>query len=243
VHLWCRRRSTTSHGPPPPTWEHGGELHRKSGKFADARAQCPDRRAYAHAAALYSGKIPAFTSIGFATMAIGNLQASPVDGFTGPDPAERRAFNRLFYRNRRPTWLGHWVSQFFCWWARIGLPPRSWVALGVRDRHSGRMRTDAVVLPTVAGQRYVVSMFGSISDWVQNLEAADGDAVISHRRSVRVRLVLVRPNERAPILREYVRVASSGRKHFPVPVGAPLNDFAAIAAQYPVYRIEVAAAA
>jgi hypothetical protein len=176
-------------------------------------------------------------------MAIGNLQASPVDGFTGPDPAERSVFNCLFYRNRRPTWLGHWVSQFFCWWARIGLPPRSWVALGVRDRHSGRMRTDAVVLSTVAGQRYVVSMFGSISDWVQNLEAADGEAVISHRRSVRVRLVLVRPNERAPILREYLRVASSGRKHFPVPVGAPLNDFAAIAAQYPVYRIEVAAAA
>ena len=32
--------------------------------------------------------------------------------FTEPDPAERRAFNRLFYSNRRPTWLGHWVSQF-----------------------------------------------------------------------------------------------------------------------------------
>jgi hypothetical protein len=35
-----------------------------------------------------------------------------------------------------------------------------------------------------------------------------------------------------------VRVASSGRKHFPLPVSPPLADFAAIAAQYEVYRIE-----
>jgi hypothetical protein len=42
-----------------------------------------------------------------------------------------------------------------------------------------------------------------------------------------------------PSSREYVRVASSGRKHFPLGVGAPLADFAAIAAHYPVYRIDV----
>jgi hypothetical protein len=98
-----------------------------------------------------------------------------MDTFSEPDPAERRAFNRLSYRNRRPTWFGHWVSQFLCWWARLGMPPRSWVALEVRDRVSGRMRQDAVVIPTVAGQPYVVSMFGAISDWVHNLEAARSD--------------------------------------------------------------------
>jgi hypothetical protein len=158
--------------------------------------------------------------------------------FSEPDPAERSAFNRLFYRNRRPTSLGHWVSQFFCSWARIGLPPRSWFSLEVRDRVSGRMRADAVVVPTVAGKRYIVSMFGTISDWVHNIDAAHCDAVISHGGSQRVRLVLVPPAERALVLQEYVRIASSGRKHFPLPVGAPLADFAAIAAQYPVYRIE-----
>jgi hypothetical protein len=165
-----------------------------------------------------------------------------VDGFTERDPAERSALNRLFYRNRRPTWLGHWVSQFFCWWARVGLPPRPWVALQVRDRVSGRWRQDAVVIPTVAGERYVVSMFGKISDWVCNVEATNGDAAISHGGRQRVRLVPVPPEQRAPILSEYVRVASSGRKHFPLSVGAPLADFAAIASQYPVYRIERPAA-
>jgi hypothetical protein len=164
-----------------------------------------------------------------------------MDTFSEPDPAERSAFNRMFYRNRRPTWLGHWVSQFFCWWARIGLPPRSWFSLEVRDRISGRMRADAVVVPTVAGERYIVSMFGTISDWVHNIDAAHGDAVISHGGSQRVRLMLVPPTERAPVLREYVRVASSGRRHFPLAVGAPLANFAAIAEMYPVYRIEVPA--
>lgn len=145
---------------------------------------------------------------------------------------------RFFYRDRRPSRLGHWNSQFFCWWARFGLPPRFLVALEVRDRVSGHMRADAVVVSTVAGQQYIVSMFETISDWVHNVEASKGDAVISHGGSRRVRLVLIPPEERAPILREFVGIAASGRKHFPIPVGAPLADFAAIAAQYPVYRIE-----
>jgi hypothetical protein len=98
-----------------------------------------------------------------------------------------------------------------------------------------------VVIPTVAGERYVVSMFGTISDWVQNLEAASGDASIAHGSIVHVRLVPVPPEERAPILREYVRVASSGRKHFPLPPEAPLSEFAAIAGRFPVYRIELLA--
>jgi len=48
----------------------------------------------------------------------------------------------------------------------------------------------------------------------------------------------VPPAERGPILREYVRIATSGRHHFPVGVGAPLSEFQAIAERYPVYRIE-----
>src|SRR5690348_1529128 len=127
----------------------------------------------------------------------------------------------------------------FCWWARVGLPPQSWFAQEVRDRRSGRMRADAVIVPSVAGERYVVSMFGTISDWMHNIEAARGDAVTCHGSSLHVHLVLVPPEERAPILQEYVRVASSGRKHFPLLVGAPLADFAVIAPQYPVYRVEV----
>jgi len=37
-----------------------------------------------------------------------------------------------------------------------------------------------------------------------------------------------------------VQVATSGRHHLPVAVGAALSEFQAIAERYPVYRIEPA---
>ena len=81
-------------------------------------------------------------------------------------------------------------------------------------------------------------MIGPESDWVKNVDAARGEAVLRQGRRRRVHLVPVPPEQRAPILREYVRIAKSGRRHFPLSVGAPLADFEAIAAKYPVYRID-----
>ena len=157
-----------------------------------------------------------------------------------PDPAERRPLMRLFYRDWRPTRLGRWVNRLSCWWSGLGLPPRIMAALEVRGRASGRPRSTAVVIATVEGTRYLVSMLGMRSDWVQNVEAAQGDAVIRQGRRRRVHLLLVPPEQRAAVLREYVRIAPSGRQHFPLPVGAPLPDFEAIAERYPVYRIDPA---
>ena len=144
---------------------------------------------------------------------------------------------RLFYRNWRPTRLGRWVNRLMCWWSGLGLPPRFQAALEVQGRKSSRRRSNPVVITTVEGKRYLVSMLGPESDWVKNVEAAHGDAVIRQGRRRRVRLVAVPPEQRAPILREYVRIAPSGRQHFPFPVDAPLSDFEAIAWRYPVYRI------
>jgi len=95
-----------------------------------------------------------------------------------------------------------------------------------------------VVIPTVNGKHYLVSMLGADSDWVKNIEAAHGDAVIRQGRRYPVHLVVLPTEERTPIFREYVRIAISGRHHFPVSVGAPLADFEAIAERYPVYRID-----
>jgi hypothetical protein len=153
------------------------------------------------------------------------------------DPAERSALMRLFYRNWRPTRLGRWVNQTG-WWSGLGLPPRVQATLDVSGRASGLRRANPVVIVTVDGKRYLVSMLGTGSDWVKNVEAAKGDAVIRQGRRPRVRLVAVPREQRAPILREYVRIAPGGRLHFPLPVGAPLSDFNAIADRYPVYRIE-----
>jgi deazaflavin-dependent oxidoreductase (nitroreductase family) len=156
------------------------------------------------------------------------------------DPAEHIARMRLLYRNWHPTALGMWVNRFWCWWSGLGLPPKFQAALEVCGRKSGRERSNPVVIATVEGNHYLVSMLGPGSDWVKNVEAAHGDAVIRQGRRHRVHLSLVPREERAPILQEYVRTASSGRRHFPLPVSAPLADFEAIAECYPVYRINAA---
>ena len=145
---------------------------------------------------------------------------------------------RLFYRDWRPTRLGRWLNRVQTWWSGLGLPPKLMAALEVRGRASGRIRSTAVVLTSVAGKRYLVSMLGPQSDWVQNVEAAQGDAVIRQGCRRHVQLTLIPPKERAPILHDYVRVASSGRQHFPVAVDALLSEFDVIAERYPVYRVD-----
>jgi deazaflavin-dependent oxidoreductase (nitroreductase family) len=145
---------------------------------------------------------------------------------------------RLFYRGWRPTRFGRWVNSISGWLAGLGLPPSFQVAVEIPGRKSGRIRVTPLVMPTVEGKQYLVSMLGADSEWVKNAEAAGGNVVIHHGRRRRVHLVLVPPEQRAAVLREYVRIASSGRQHFPLPPAAPLADFAAIAGRYPVYRVD-----
>ena len=155
------------------------------------------------------------------------------------DPAERHPLLRFFYRDWRPTRAGRWVNRLTGWLINIGLSPDLLAVLEVRGRTSGAPRTTAVVIATVDGKQYLVSMLGPGSAWVKNVEAAQGEAVLRQgRRRRRVHLVNVPPAARAPVLREYVRIATSGRTHFPVAAGAPLADYQAIAGRYPVYRID-----
>jgi hypothetical protein len=95
-----------------------------------------------------------------------------------------------------------------------------------------------IVIADYEDDRYVVSMLGSNTNWVRNLEAAGGTAELRHGRREPVSLVAVAPERRAPILRRYLALAPGARPHFPVERHAPIEDFAAIAADYPVYRIE-----
>lgn len=154
------------------------------------------------------------------------------------DPAERRPLLRLFYRDWRPTRLGRCINRLAAWWSDLGLSPGEMAVLEVSGRTSGQRRSTPVVIATVDGRRYLVSMLGPGSEWVKNVEAAHGKAVLRQGTRFAVHLVGIPPAERAPILAEYVRVATSGRHHFPVAVGAPLSEFESISERYPVYRID-----
>ena len=93
---------------------------------------------------------------------------------------------RLLYQNKRPTRLGRWFNRINCWWSGLGLPPRFQAVLEIQVHKSGRIHANPVVIPTVNGKHYLVSMLDLQSDWVQNIEAAHGKAVIRQGRRSRV---------------------------------------------------------
>lgn len=159
---------------------------------------------------------------------------------THRDPAEDNWLYRFFYRDWRPTRLGRYLNRFWGWWSGLGLPPRRQATLETRGRVSGRTRATPVVIVSLDGARYLVAMLGPHTEWVRNAEAAQGQAVIRQGRRRPVRLLPVAVEQRAPVLREYVRAAPGGRRHFPVAPGAPLSAFEGIAGRYPVFRIDPA---
>ncbi len=80
-------------------------------------------------------------------------------------------------------------------------------------------------------------MLGENVDWVRNVRASEGGAVLRHGISEKVKLEDVPLPERAPILKAYVKQAPGGRPHFDLGVDAPLAEFAKLAARYPVFHI------
>ncbi len=153
------------------------------------------------------------------------------------DPAERTGL-RFFYRDWRPTRIGRIWNAVFAFASALGLTPSILVTLQVRSRRNGRL-CSTVLVPTLhEGQRYLVSMLGDASEWVQNVRAAGGKAFIKRGLSRPVVLTELKVEERAPILKSWCQVATSGRKHLPVPHDAPLSDFETIAGNYPVFRID-----
>ena len=80
-------------------------------------------------------------------------------------------------------------------------------------------------------------MLGQDTNWVHNVRAAGGRAVLRHGRREVVRLDEVEPGARPPILRRYLAISPGGRTHIPVDPQAPLEEFERIAERYPVFRI------
>jgi deazaflavin-dependent oxidoreductase (nitroreductase family) len=120
---------------------------------------------------------------------------------------------------------------------RLGLMPPRWVRLEVRGRRTGTITRFPLGMADVDGQWYVVSMLGECN-WVRNVRAAQGRATLRRFRAREVRLVELPVQERAPVLRQYVRKVPGGRPHIPVDRHEPVDAFEAVASNYPVFRVE-----
>jgi hypothetical protein len=94
------------------------------------------------------------------------------------DPAER-GYLRFFYRDWRPTRFGRLWSRVFAWVSGLGLTPRILLTLQVKDRSTGRLHEVILAVVRYRGQRYLVSMLGNGSEWVQNVRATGARPVSS----------------------------------------------------------------
>jgi deazaflavin-dependent oxidoreductase (nitroreductase family) len=111
------------------------------------------------------------------------------------------------------------------------------VTLETKGRRSGKTRRVPMVVAELGGNRYLVSMLGEKSDWLLNVRASNGEAVLSHGIVEKVRLEEVAIAERAPILKVYLKRAPGARPHLDMGVDARLEEFARVAPRYPVLRI------
>jgi F420H(2)-dependent quinone reductase len=116
------------------------------------------------------------------------------------------------------------------------------VAAALRDaggagRRTGRLLSFPLVRADYGGERYLVSMLGEHSNWLRNVRAAGGRAVLRHGRREAVRLEEVDPDARAPIVRRYLSLAPGPRAFIPVDRDAPLEEFEKVAPQVPVFRV------
>ncbi|HSB11778.1 MAG TPA: nitroreductase/quinone reductase family protein [Blastocatellia bacterium] len=121
--------------------------------------------------------------------------------------------------------------------ASSGLTSNFMETLEVTGRKSGRTFSLPVVVTLVDGERYLVSMLGDNVQWVQNVRAAGGRAVLRSGDREEIRLEEVAIGQRAPILKAYLQRAPGARPHVPVNKDAALAEFEKIAAAFPVFRV------
>ncbi|GAA1737515.1 hypothetical protein GCM10009681_05210 [Luedemannella helvata] len=147
---------------------------------------------------------------------------------------------RWMYRRGRPNALARALNRVSAVHFASGiLVPRRGVTLEVPGRRSRQPISFPLVLVALDGERYLVAMLGERTNWVANVRANDGRAVLRHGIAEPVRLVEVDVEARAPILRRFLELAPGARPHIPIDRHAPVADFAAVAAQFPVFRVTV----
>jgi hypothetical protein len=144
---------------------------------------------------------------------------------------------RWLYRGGRPNRFARLQNRSTAIAFAAGIVPKRAATLEIRGRRSGRVISFPVAIADLEGERYLVSMLGKNANWVRNLRAADGQAVLRHGRRETVHLDEVDSSVRAPILRRYLQVAPGARPHIPVDRRASLAEFGRIAPDYPVFRV------
>lgn len=146
-------------------------------------------------------------------------------------------YSRWMYRSGHPNWLARPQNRLSSIVFGAGLLPRRAASLEVEGRRSGRTFSVPVVIVDLEGGEYLVAMLGEQTNWVKNVRAAGGAAVLRRGRREQVMLKEVPVEDRVPIIRRYAEVAPGGRPHLRLGRNASLEQCAALAPSTPVFRI------
>lgn len=147
------------------------------------------------------------------------------------------SYRRRFYPDGRPSGLARALNGVSALAHALGVWPGRLVTLRVRGRRTDRRISFPMVMVSVEGERHLVSMLGERANWVHNLRADGGNALLLHGRREQVHLEEVEAAARPPILRRYLACAPGARPHVPVDRHASLAAFAEVAPRYPVFRV------
>lgn len=80
-------------------------------------------------------------------------------------------------------------------------------------------------------------MLGEQCNWVQNVRAAEGQAVLRHRRATACLLIEVPVGQRPAIIRRYLQTVPGARPHVQVGRDAATAELKAISSRYPVFLV------
>lgn len=144
---------------------------------------------------------------------------------------------RAMYAGGRGNSTARRYAQVWAWVFGLGIAPKRWVTLEVLGRRSGKLTRFPIGLAHFQGLTYAASMLGESCNWVKNVRAAGGRAVLRHGRPRECLLVEVPVEERAPILKCYVEQVPGARPHIPVDRGEPASQFERIAVDIPIFLV------
>ena len=142
------------------------------------------------------------------------------------------------YRGGRPNIMARVINSLTARIHSTGISRDYLVTLEVIGRKSGKVISFPLAMAVVDGERYLVSMLGPEANWVQNLKSTGYQATLRHGITERIHLQEIEVAKRPPILKAYLTIAPGARPHIPVSMDAPPAEYEAVAADYPVFRVE-----
>jgi deazaflavin-dependent oxidoreductase (nitroreductase family) len=132
----------------------------------------------------------------------------------------------------------YFLNQQMTVLAKLGISVKGSRVLAVRGRKSGQWRTTPVNLLNYDGNRYLVSPRGQ-TQWVRNLRVADTGELRLGRRAESFRARELGDDEKAPVLRAYLRKwrVETGIFFGGIGPGSSDEQISAIASRHPVFEV------